>query len=355
MQAYEKTILDTGMKLLLDMLGRSGLQVNRSRCLNYGEADSIIELPGERVTLYLEVKDSLHPYQVKQIVERHPQRMQREDGTNKDVLLILVRDLTRSTLDRCVESGLCVLTEDGNGYIRFPRFLYHRFVPAKSRRRSSSGPGSIFSPKASRLVRAMLARYPEPWAQSALVEEVGVSPGYVSSVVMKMLDADYVRRDKNRLRVVNPDRLLDDWAARYRFDRHNRYRFAISMGEYGQGLRKFEQEMQRHGIRHALSGWSAAYLRAPYGSPDSIVAYVDRPLASQAIRSLHEVEGRGNVLVLVPQDEGVFQFGRDTEFGYVVSDVQCYIDLLNLPGRASEQAEVLREKQLAFKGMIDAR
>ncbi|MBL7076630.1 MAG: hypothetical protein ISS31_04075 [Kiritimatiellae bacterium] len=355
MQRYEETILESGIKRLGDMLDRSGFHGHHLRSPRSGESDGVFEVPCEGVTLYLEVRDSLHPYQVKQIVERNSQRLQREDGTNQKVLVVLVRDLTRSTLDQCIESGLCVLTEGGNGYIRFTRFLYHRFVPAKSRRKSSSGPGSIFSAKASRIVRAMLARYPDPWSQSALVGEADISRGYVSSVVKKMLDADYVRRDNGRLRVVDPDRLLDDWAARYRFDRHNRSRFAISMGEYGQGLRKFQQEMRRHDIRCALTAWSAAYLRASYGSPDSIVAYVDRPVFSLNLRSLHEVEGKGNVLVLVPQDEGVFQFGQETDLGYVVSDVQCYLDLLNLPGRASEQAEVLREKRLDFKEMIDAK
>jgi len=355
MHRHEETILEGGVRQLEAMLDRSGLHEHHRQGQDSREVDGIFELQNEGVTLYLEVKDSLHPYQIKQMVERYPQWLQRDDGANQDVLLVLVRDLTRSTLDRCVESGLCVLTEGGNGYIRFPRFLYHRFVPTKSRREASSGPGAVFSAKASRLVRAMLARYPEPWSQSALVDEADVSPGYVSSVIKKMLDADYVRRDSDRLRVVDADRLLDDWAARYRFDRHTRSRYAMSMGEYPQGLRKFRQEMRRHDIRYALTGWSASYLRAPYGSPDSIVAYVERPVANLPIRSLHEVQGKGNVLVLVPQDEGVFQFGQDTELGPVVADVQCYLDLLNLPGRASEQAEVLREKHLAFKEMIDAR
>jgi hypothetical protein len=354
MQSYEQSIFRAGTQNLLSLLDRSGIH-GHQRQDNQGVTDDAILLPDEEVTLHLEVKDSLHPYQIKQIVHNHPQLMQHPNGENRDLILLLVRDLTRSTLDQCVEAGLCVLTESGNGYIRFPRFLYHRFVTSKSRRESSSGPGSIFSAKASRLIRAMLARYPEPWSQSGLVNEIYVSPGYVSTVIKKMLNADYVRRDKDRLRVVDPDRLLNDWAARYRFDRHTRSRYAMSMGEYGQGLRKFQQEMRRQSLHYALTGWSAAYLRAPYGVPDSIVAYVERPISSSPLRSLHEVHSQGNVLVLVPQDDGVFQFCQETEFGPVVADAQCYLDLLNLPGRAPEQAEVLREKQLTFTEEVDAR
>jgi len=350
MRGHEQSIFESGVQKLQSLLDQHGIQGSCRR-----KAEGTIELQDEGVTFHLEVKDSLHPYQVKQMVAQHSQWLQHDDGANREVLLVLVRDLTRSTLDRCVEEGLCVLTESGNGYIRFPRFLYQRFVPSKSRRETSSGPSSIFSAKASRLVRAMLARYPEACSQSELVDETGVSPGYVSSVIKKMLDADYTRRDIDRLRVVDADRLLDDWSSRYRFDRHIRSRFAISMGDYLQGLRKFQQEMRRQDVQYALTGWSAAYLRAPYGSPDSIVAYVSRPIGDLPLRSLHEVQGRGNVLVLVPQDHGVFQFCQDTELGPVVTDAQCYLDLRNLPGRAEEQAEVLREKQLAFKEMIDAR
>ncbi|MFO7870121.1 MAG: type IV toxin-antitoxin system AbiEi family antitoxin [Kiritimatiellia bacterium] len=347
MHAYERDILDSGIARLKEILHQAGIDGE----LCPGEAqpgqDAVYSLASEEMRFYVEVKRSLYPHQVAGIADQYPQWLQDPQGTREDLLLVMAGDITKSAFDRCVELGLCVIAGNGNGYVRFRRFLYKQFVPGKQRP-ERSGPSSIFSAKASRLVRAFLCRYPEPWVQSELAEHAMVSPGYVSSLVSKMLDADYIRRDKKKLRVVAPDRLLDDWASRYRFDRHKRSRFAMSMGEYLQGLRKFQQEMRRQDIRFAFTGWSAAYLRSPYGVPDAIVAYVERLAAGMPFRALQPVESQGNVLLLLPQDEGVFQFVQEGEFGSMVADVQCYLDLLNLPGRAGEQAEVLREKRLGF-------
>lgn len=347
MRVFERDILDSGIARLSEIFHQAGIDGDLCPAEAKTGLDAIYSLPNEEVRFYIEVKRSLHPHQVAGIADQYRQWLQGPEGTGRDLILVVAGDITRSSLDRCVELGVCVLAENGNGYVRFHRFMYKQFVPGK-RMPARGGPGSIFSAKASRLVRALLCRYPEPWDQSELAQVTGVSSGYVSSLVGKMLDADYIRRNRKKLRVVDPNRLLDDWASRYRFDRYRRSRFAMSMSEYLQGLRKFQQEMRRQSIRFAFTGWSAAYIISPYGTPDAIVAYVERLTGGMPFRALHPVENQGNVLLLLPREEGVFQFAQEGEFGPMVADVQCYLDLLSLPGRAAEQAEVLREKRLAF-------
>ena len=59
----------------------------------------------------------------------------------------------------------------------------------------------------------------------------------------------------------------------------------------------------------------------------------------------------GNVLLLEPHDEGVFQFIEKQNDNPVVSAPQLYLDMSRMPGRAKEQAEAIREKLLNYGDM----
>ncbi len=352
MYSREESILDAVFCRLEALLNDAGIKRgDRQDYAPFG-LDAAYHLPDEDISLIIDVKESLFPYQVDKLASQFPALLMPRSQAR---LLVVASNASRSAIDKCAEYGINVLDEAGNGYFRLPRFYYHKFVAQKRMSSRSSPSSSIFSSKASRLIRSMLVSYPESCYQSDMADKTMVSRGYVSRIINKMIDAGYIRRVKERLYVVDPNRLLDDWAAAYRFDRHKRAHFAISSSEYSQGLQKFQQDMQNQNIRFAFTGWSAAYLRSPYGVPSSIVAYVDRLTPDMHFRSIHPVESKGNVMLLLPHDEGVFQFAQPGEFGECVADVQCYLDLKGLPGRASDQADVMREKRLAFEEVSDAR
>jgi hypothetical protein len=344
MRVREQGILETCIGHLERILAAGGLGRGLREQEVPRELDAVYRLPGRRIRFAVEVKLSIQPYQLEKLSSR------RGPNSDSEFLLLVVPSIPKSVLSKCEELGVLVLDEEGNGHLKVPGLYYHRYVPSKKGMPASgANRSSVFSSKASRLVRAVLSEYPRQWSQAELAKRTSVTPGYVSKVVNRMVAEDYLRRDNDRLRVVSADRLLDDWAARYRFDRHRRSRFAIAMSEYLQGLRKFQQEMRRQSIRFVFTGWSAAYQRSPYGIPDSIVAYVDRLTENIAFRSIHPVERKGNVLLLLPHDEGVFQFAESGEFGDCVADAQCYVDLLGMPGRATDQALTMRNKLLRFE------
>lgn len=154
---------------------------------------------------------------------------------------------------------------------------------------------------------------------------------------------------------MDPNRLLDDWAARYRFDRHRRHRYAVSIASYEQGMRKIQNELKRNHVRFAWTGWSAAQLVAPYVRTEMFMAYVDLAHQDPVFRAMQPVEDGGNVLLLEPHDEGVFQFDDSSSiFGSLVCLPQLYIDLRNMSGRAAEQADAVREKKLRFESRTHA-
>jgi len=152
----------------------------------------------------------------------------------------------------------------------------------------------------------------------------------------------------------DPDRLLDDWVAHYRFDRHVRKEYAISFNTYEEGLQKLSDELNRLKVKFAFTGWSGAFLKAPYGIPPLIMAYVGNIPDLHDSTVLFPVQPRqnGNVILYQPQDEGVFKFSEEANAFPVISAPQLYLDMSRMPGRAKEQAEALREKLLNYRDIL---
>jgi DNA-binding Lrp family transcriptional regulator len=264
-------------------------------------------------------------------------------------VLFLVPGLTAGMLAECREEGLCVADAAGNIFLATSGIYIEHYLQ-KGRAIRPTVAGSIFTARSSRIIRALLARYPKACRQKELAEWTGVSPGYVSTRIRMMERDGYIVHEGESIRISEPDRLLTAWAGSYRFDRHRRLHYAISMTSYEQGCGKVQAELKRIGLQYAFTGWAAAYFVAPYGEPENIMAYVSRYPDPDVLRFLHPVDEGGGVLLLVPHDEGVLQFpvnlpGKPP----LVSYAQLYIDLVRMSGRAPEQAEFVRKKCLVFE------
>ena len=334
--------MELGITKAQEALGKAGIVTSGVHSAGDTEADIVVALPSGEERLALEFKSAVFPQSIKAIANQ-----QRLDPSCPHRLLIVAR-LTQSSFDRCREHGVCVVDLSGNAFIDLPGVYVERYVEQKPPTRTGSS-GTAFTAKGSRLVRAFLADVSKTWSQAELVEATGVSAGYVSTRVRMLLAKGYCRKSGDRVSVAEPDQLLDDWAAAYRFDRHSGHQFAISMASYEQGLEKLAAELRRCGVRFAFTGWSGAFLRAPYAISDVLMAYVDRLPDEKNQRIIHPVPKQGNAILLRPHDEGVFQFTQQQgDFVEVVSDAQLFIDLSKMPGRATEQANVLREQRLTF-------
>jgi len=261
------------------------------------------------------------------------------------ILVAATEVLSRSMFERCKKSRLSVLDTNSNGIIRAPGFSYERYVePSRTGRPKISG--TPFSMKASRLVRTFLADHFRTWAQSELVRETAVTQGYTSIKLKALLGSGYLANAGGKLRLIDPERLLDDWASHYRFDRHVQHRFAFNANSYEDGLKRLAELLDASGIDYAFTGWSAGYLLAPYGIPPKWMTFVRKLPDNPDDLGLFPVEQGENALLIVPQDRGVLQCRQKIREMQVVSTAQAYIDLLKMPGRAREQALALREKYL---------
>lgn len=257
--------------------------------------------------------------------------------------------LSKQAFRSCVERGVCALDTLGNGIVRLPGLWFERYVGMGGPRRPSVS-GTPFTAKASRIVRALLSYPGRGWTQSELVDLTGVTQGYASKCLRTLTDHAYVVLVGSEWRLRAPDALLDDWAAHYRFDRHAQHRFAFSSPTYDDGLQRLGSRLQHAGVRYAFTGWSGAHLRAPYAIPPKTTAFVDSIPGDVEKLGLFGVTSKENALLIIPHDEGVFQFSHTINGLHVASDAQIYVDLCRLAGRAKEQADVLRKRHMAWAG-----
>jgi hypothetical protein len=211
---------------------------------------------------------------------------------------------------------------------------------------------------AGRVVRALLA--PENagmrWTHQTLIRECqpGVSLGLVNKIARHLRDERYVEYlplPDEGLRLRDPLGLLAAWREAYRFDRHERRSYFTLL----QGRRLHEALAgldSRTGGFAAYAAFSAADFQAPHVRQPKTWLFVGAkhvPLF-QELAEAKLVDSGENLVVLIPEDDGVFFLGDGGAMGQprmrCTNAVQTYVDLCHCGGRGEEAAEALLEQRL---------
>ena len=216
--------------------------------------------------------------------------------------------------------------------------------------RAAGRPSSPFAPKSARVSRMLLLE-PKRWRrQKDLVVATQLDDGNVSRVVRRLDEEALLERRDRELRPRDPDLLLNAWAQEYRFDRHDTITGHVS----GSGIevaRSLAENLTERQIDHAFTGLPAAWAIDRFARFRLTTVYVDGD-PRDAVEQLGIREGAkgANVQILGPDDAGVFAGEQDRDGLRCVSTVQVYLDLLNLPERAAEAAQHLRDHRLDWHG-----
>jgi len=334
----------TAQQAIKRILTKSGVRFDLKRMASpKAEADFELYFPINNERLLVEYKAGLAPFQLSGVLAH----LRRQVGPRRRVGLC-VRRATWTLLEACKEADVALFDLEGNAYIKMPGLYIERIRPNRGIGTEPTS-GTVFTAKATRLVRAFLKRYPYDWVQADLVRKTGLSAGYVSTLVKRLANERYILDRMGLLYLDDPERMLDDWVAHYRFDRHHRLSYAISTASYEDGIKKLGEQLNTSVKRFAWTGWTGAHLRAPHATPSTYMAYVSN--TPKKMNGVFPVEKEGNVVLYVPHDEGAFQFSTPSKNGEIVSDAQLYLDLCRMPGRAKEQAEALRHHCLEFSRM----
>jgi len=209
---------------------------------------------------------------------------------------------------------------------------------------------SLYSPKASRVVRIMLYEPECRWRQDEIIRATNVSPGYVSQIIAELIETGLAEIRGRLVGLLDPGHLLDLWAARYDLRRISWAQWHVPMDALSDLPQRVSELAAGRNVRVAFTGLRAASLIAPYGSGGVAHLFGDRAVDEvlQAAGAT-SVESAGNLLVNAPPwDEGVFLGVREARGVSIAHPVQIYLDTWALSGRAREAAEVLRQECLSF-------
>ena len=279
----------------------------------------------------------------------YPQKIVKLMSLYKEPFLIVAGKASEHTFEFCRKKGVNLMSLDGNAYLNEKSLFIDIYRQIKGKAKSTSG--TVFTPKSTRVVRALLANPRRSFSQKEFIKETGLSQSQVSKAVTQLTYERYVFTMGGISKLSEGESLLQDWLAHYRMDRHKKVHYALSAKNYDEGLRKLSSIFLKADVRYGFTGMSGAYLRAPYGNSDTYMAYVESAEDLKKIKGIYPVASGGNVQLWIPQDEGVLQFSKVRDDLWTVSDIQLYLDLSRLPGRAKDQAEHLKNELIRFGAM----
>ena len=205
-----------------------------------------------------------------------------------------------------------------------------------------------FAGKASRIVRALLARPQQWWRVTELADTVRVSAG-LSVKTIRTLETDlYVRRDRHRrVRLADGESLLRRWAAVSRNAFRNSVGFTSPIPNPDELAIRLSERLGRVGVNYALTRLSAARFVEPYAPARVVDVYLDGdPSEMASAMDLFPVRRGESVRLVRASEVGPLQFTREYQGVNVVNPVQLFVDLANGRGREGDVAERLLENQL---------
>ncbi|MBN2321399.1 MAG: hypothetical protein JXR49_20135 [Acidobacteria bacterium] len=245
--------------------------------------------------------------------------------------------ISKSAAEICREAGVGTIDLAGNCRLAFDGIYIerqgrpNRFVSKRSLR-------SLYEPRSSRVLRALLFDPNLTWKLTDLSEAAGVSIGQVFNVKKALADREWAVFDKEGLKLTEPERILRDWGKHYTCTKNTLFEFysAETPAELESRLSGVSSET---GSRYALTSFSASSRLATTGGHTHVYAYIDGDVDRVAdLALLKHSDPESNVTLMLPHDEGVF-FGMQEIAGLnVVSPIQAYLDLVGLEGKGTEEA-----------------
>ena len=253
------------------------------------------------------------------------------------------------------EMGVSWTDFAGNCCLVFPR---HGIYVRRSGIRNPFGKTmarnlNVFSPKSSRVVRAMLQESTRGWQLNQLAKhpDVRISPGLMSRIKKSMIEDGYAFMHGGLLRLKRPEALLRDWVEHYRTEKPKEYAFYMR-GDLEQIEEKVAGWCSESNFEYALSRFSAAWRLAPevrYSVATLLVSAEaireDSLIAFRDDCGARRVDSGANLVLQIPEDESHF-CGRLSEPLQTASPLQAYLDLMAMNGRGEEAAGAIYDKYL---------
>lgn len=293
--------------------------------------------------LVIEVKSTGEPRYIRKAILQLQAFSRRR---NYDAYCMIAAPYISSDAGRiCKENGIGYVDTAGNCFINFDQVYIERtnYPNPKVQRRTQR---SIFTKKATRILRVLLSNPKRSWQVQELAKEADVSIGLVSKVKERLLDLEYAEGQKGSLILNRPQELLAKWAGNYTYAKNKLFDF-YSLKDIRQLERELSKYCNNEQIQYALALFSGAALVAPFTKYIRGFAYVIGNVREIAeVLELKSVDSGPNFSLMEPYDKGVFYDSRRIDDYIVTGDIQLYLDLVNFKGRGEEAAQFLFEQKI---------
>lgn len=248
-----------------------------------------------------------------------------------------------------IEAGE-ILAENNAGYMDFSGNCRLSFGGIYIERKGNTNAFTVkrdlrklYSPKAERVLRVLLSSAKKPWKMAELAGEAGVSLGQTANVKNALAQREWLDTSAPGLRLSDPAAVLAQWAQNYDF-RKNILKECYSVKSLAETEAALEELCAKNGTRFALAGFSAAARLWPAVRYQRAMAYVGEFRAELfAAAGIKEVESGGNLLLMLPYDDGAYYGAGDLNGSTVAGAVQVYLDLAGYKGRGAEAAAEILE------------
>ena len=248
------------------------------------------------------------------------------------------------------DNGLGFVDLSGNCYLAFEHVLIEK--DGKRNVRPSTRPlRSLFAPRATRVVRALLAEPGRAWRLEELAKAAAVSLGHSHNVVKRLEDLRWVERDEaQRIHLGKPADLLEAWCESYSYRTNEMASYFVSERVSRRLMADLAKAATADNRRYAFTLSAGLSLVAPQTRLGGVHCYLEGdPAPIAAALGLHPAgEADGSLHLLAPYDPGVFHGLLDKAGLKVVSLPQLYADLMRYERRGAEQAEHLRREAMGY-------
>jgi hypothetical protein len=200
-----------------------------------------------------------------------------------------------------------------------------------------------------RIVRWLLTEPERVWSASEIRARARVSPGFVSRTLATLERDAYAVRVERGVRVADASALLIAWAKTPSPPDERLERVAVD----GPGQMIEQVRNTRKPPAYALTTEAGADLIAPFARVTRVEMYVDDATAWDRLLKLEVVPRGGNVILILPDDAGVFDGRQVVSQLQVVSWPQLFVDLYRKGGAARDAAIFMMEKRDRMKSASD--
>jgi hypothetical protein len=254
------------------------------------------------------------------------------------VTLIVVPFMGKSGAEACMAAGTSWLDLSGNARVDAPGLVVD--ISGKPNEFIQPGrPGSVFSPKSSRVVRCLLnAR--APMSQAQLCRDTKLDDSFISKIAKRLIEDGLAQKNTHgHILVADRKLLLTAWQAEYQPGGYTERHIDVPVRTVSD-LQSFMLRCRLDSVHVALTGAAAAWVLTGSPAPAKVAAYVTTDDSWKLTRVFLEAAD-GALTVTAPKDDGVFLGCQKVGDVAVVGAVQA---LLDLEGDAPVEARAALEK-----------